>query len=244
MLRRTVSALVLSLILSSAAVAQNGAPESYRQYVGRLITARGRCTAFPIHNEEFYNPYAANEIGYRVLFLTAGHCVTEVMHYEQPTVVVDFGSNSVRMSPTSIPVRAIAVSPIDIGYDLAVLGAVTLYPLPTLEIDGSYEPSVGEPLLQVGFGRGAWMARVGPFQGWNGDGMLVVWATASKGNSGGPVIVPGTKKVIGVGVHTSLAPGSNSLSCLLAACPPVPPFYATSVRRLPGLIRWPPKVSP
>lgn len=243
---RLLTAVFVAVALSSAAAAQSGPPESYRQFVGRLITEKGRCTAFPIHSGEIdSSPFGVHHEGssYRVLFLTAGHCVSPVMHYEQPAVVVGYGAVSIRMSRSLILVRAVAVSPGLIGYDLAVLAAVMLYPLPALEVDMDYEPSPGEPLLQAGFGRGAWMVRVGPFVKWDEDGKLVVMATASPGNSGGPVIVPGTRKVIGVLVETSYPPDMlrSPLSCLMAACPPQPPYFVASVRRLPGLIVWPPK---
>jgi len=114
----------------------------------------------------------------------------------------------------------------------------TRQPVPALEPAFGEYPSVGDRLLLIGYGRGALMMRVGPVLGYDARGHLVIESFASPGNSGGPVLVPGTRRVVGVAIETTLDVRQDvpRMFCGLGACGVKPPYYATHIDRLLGIV--------
>lgn len=207
--------------------------------LGRLTVDRTfLCTAFVVRSE----PFAAraendrwterdNTI-YRNWVVTAGHCVQGV---EQFQYLPALGSNPHWGG------RVVGFSGAG-QHDIAVLWFYSYLPDSTLQPAFDHMPAIGDPLLLIGYGRRVLMARVGPLVGYDDRGHMVISSYATKGNSGAPVLIPGTRLVVGVGIETTLdAPPYVSnpyLYCLLAPCGVKPPYYAVHIDRLRGLIRW------
>ncbi len=65
----------------------------------------------------------------------------------------------------------------------------------------------------------------------------------ARGNSGGPVLIPGTRKVVGVMIETELliphGVSHPGIYCRNARCAPRPPYTATHVNHIVGLARFP-----
>jgi hypothetical protein len=104
---------------------------------------------------------------------------------------------------------------------------------------GEY-PQPGDRLLLIGYGRGALMARVGPLEGYDDRGHMLITSHASPGNSGGPVLIPGTRRVVGIGIETTVdrPAGTSALHCVLAPCPVKPPYTAAHIDRIKGVGRF------
>lgn len=165
---------------------------------------------------------------YRNLMVTAGHCLPS-----------SDGVKLVRGHGWGYKVVAYSSEEY---WDLAVIQFSSFSQLPALSLAFDYEPRVGDRLTLVGFGRGALMARVGEVREINQRGLIAIWGYASPGNSGGPVLIPGTKRVVGVAIMTtvdipkdSLPPG---LYCGPVGCRIIPPYYATPARHLAGMLTW------
>jgi hypothetical protein len=118
---------------------------------------------------------------------------------------------------------------------------LTDHRMPTLEPAFGEYPQPGDKLLLLGYGRGALMMRAGPVLGYDERGHLVIENFASPGNSGGPVVIPGTRRVVGVGIETTVEqrPGVPAFLCGLGACAVKPPYYAAHIDWLKGLVSFP-----
>lgn len=197
--------------------------------VGRLfVNDDGVCTAFVIHSAE---RYVVDQFGrvvavYENWLVSASHCIGTKLVFI--------------LNGTSHPVQGIlgfsAGGPR--GYDVMVMAFFTNHPVPALEPAFGEYPAIGDRLMLIGYGRGALMMRVGPVLGYDGRGHLVIESFASPGNSGGPVLIPGTRRVVGVGIETTLdvRPGVPLVVCGLGACGVKPPYYAAHIDRLLGMV--------
>ncbi len=223
---RYLVALVGVLVLASAGVA--GDDVLLADAVGRLYDSSGRpiCTAFVVRSV----PY---EYWYRVWVVTAGHCilgggpVTYVPFRHQPGTRYWGG-------------RLLGVVKSDYR-DVAVVEFWSSAPVPSLTPLFGAKLAVGQPLLLSGFGNGSWMSRVGRFVGYGPGGLLMVSSYASPGNSGGPVVLAGTRTVVGVAVATTVVPPGDAPPwvCGVVPCRPVPPYYAVPIDDILLLVRWP-----
>lgn len=197
--------------------------------VGRLLVDDdGVCTAFVIRSAERYilDQFGSMVALYENWLVSAGHCIGTklvfALHGTSYPVdnILGFSSGGAR------------------GYDMMVMVFFTDRPVPALEPAFGEYPAVGDRLLLIGYGRGALMMRVGPVLGYDARGHLIIESFASPGNSGGPVLIPGTRRVVGVGIETTLdvRPGVPLMLCGLGACGVKPPYYAAHIDRLLGIV--------
>lgn len=221
----------LAVVLAVAAAghfSRVGASEFPLDAIGRLfIGDSGMCTAFVIRSLERpgVNRVGQPESSYENWLVSAGHCVGDEMVFVQrsgryPIVgVVGFSSGGLR------------------GFDVLVTAFVTDRPMPILEPAFGEYPQTGDRLMLIGFGRGTLMMRVGPLLGYDDRGHLAIQSFASPGNSGGPVLIPGTRRVVGIGIETTLdiRPGAAAFLCGFGGCGVKPPYYAAHVDRLLGV---------
>jgi hypothetical protein len=219
--------------------------------VGRFyVNGKFQCTAWAVGSVK--RTYRSSRGGggtvYETRIVTAGHCVTvgigdeAEFAWEQPAQNVQYGDTTIRM----IALRSRAVltaysGPYYRGYDLAVLITWSPWPIASLVPDFDYRPTIGDRLLLMGYGQGAFLPRVGTFEGWEErTGALVVSGITSLGTSGGPVLIPGTNRVVGVAVRHSISPEDAALGmCAFRPCAPYSPWMAAPISALQGLLRWP-----
>ncbi len=196
--------------------------------IGKLLADDNNvCTAFVVRSVE--RPLSGRYMMPRTVFenwlVSAGHCYGQRLTFWQPGA--------------AYPVLRILgySSGGDEGFDVMVATFITSRPRPTLEPAFEVYPQVGEPLLLIGYGRNVLMMRVGPLVGYDTRGHMEIQSYASPGNSGGPVLIPGTRRVVGIGIETTLdrPAGTSSLYCMLGACPVKPPYTATHIDRLRGV---------
>jgi hypothetical protein len=195
--------------------------------VGRLIVdGRRLCTAFVIRSVPRQLPYrlGGHTIVYENWLATAGHCHGEQLIFRQGTHEYE--------------VHVIGFS--DAGsdsFDVMLVGFLTETPFPTLTPAFGVRPQVGDPLMLIGYGSRALMMRVGPLLRYDDRGRMEIHGYASRGNSGGPVLIPGTRLVVGIGVETTIdkPEGAALFYCVLAQCAPKPPYIAASIDRLQGI---------
>jgi len=90
------------------------------------------------------------------------------------------------------------------GFDVLVAAFPTPAPMPVLELAFGEYPRPGDPLLLIGYGRTALMMRVGPLRGYDERERLEVEGFAGPGNSGGPLLIPGTRRVVGIAVESAV----------------------------------------
>lgn len=200
--------------------------------IGRLIIDDdGQCTAFVIRSSQIaWSPaYRERPTMFENWLATAGHCLGQDMVFQQGRQ-----AHAIR--------RLIGLSTWGThGYDVMILAFYTHQRMPTLELAFGEYPQVGDKLMLIGYGRGALMMRVNQFLGYNERGHMEVDGVASVGNSGGPVLIPGTRRVIGIGIETTLArpAGVNESYCRFAGCPVKPPYVAAHIDRLRGIASFP-----
>ena len=229
--RWTRMVFVLSMLALVSTVGRAGevAAEQFpTDAIGRLIVEDNRlCTAFIVRSVERHvvERFGGSSSVYENWLATAGHC---------------FGSKLVFQQGTSVnPVmRIIGFSAGDtVGHDVMVLGFVTHTRMPTLEPAFGVYPQVGDPLMLIGYGAKALMMRVGPLIRYDERGHMEIHGYASRGNSGGPVLIPGTRRVVGIGIETTLdkPEGASYFYCMLAGCAVKPPYVATHIDRLRGI---------
>jgi trypsin-like peptidase len=206
--------------------------------IGRLTTDEIRCTGFVVHSQKHQVEQMGSYRGggalvdvYENWIVTAGHCAGANMVFHLGHRGGDY------------PVRVVGFSgPRFIsGHDVLVGRFSSDWAIPTLEPAFGYQPQAGEPLMLIGYGFGALMARVGAFEGLNEFGQLTIHSYGSPGNSGGPVLIPGTRRVVGIGVETTTAapPGVSPVYCRFVGCAIKPPYFATPIDRIRDLVRWP-----
>jgi hypothetical protein len=195
--------------------------------VGRLIVDGNRlCTGFVIRSIPRQVPYrlGGHTIVYENWLATAGHCHGAQLTFQQGTRTYE--------------VHVIGFS--DAGsdsFDVMLMGFLTDKPFPTLEPAFGVRPQVGDPLMLIGYGSRALMMRVGPLVRYDERGRMEIHSYASRGNSGGPVLIPGTRLVVGIGVETTIdkPEGAALFYCVLAQCAPKPPYIAAPIDRLQGI---------
>jgi hypothetical protein len=198
--------------------------------VGRLLVEdRGVCTAFIVRSIE-KQVLAHGQLvgGYENWIVSAGHCLGSKLVFVQHGVAYPIGGILGYSSPG---LR---------GHDVMVGVFLSDRRMPTLEPAFGEYPQPGDKLLLLGYGRGALMMRAGPVLGYDERGHLVIENFASPGNSGGPVIIPGTRRVVGVGIETTVdqRPGVPAFLCGLGACAVKPPYYAAHIDWLKGLVSF------
>ncbi len=196
--------------------------------VGRLIVDNtGLCTAFVVRSIErqaLSRSYGRVTM-YENWLVSAGHCLgSKLVFSQQGTLhevagIVGFSSGGER------------------GHDVMVAAFFTDHPMPTLEPAFGEYPRAGDTLMLIGYGRKALMMRVGPVVGYDERGDMVIENFASPGNSGGPVLIPGTRRVVGVGIEATLdlRPGVPVFFCRIGPCGVKPPYIATPIDRLLGV---------
>ncbi len=199
--------------------------------VGRLlIDDSGVCTAFIVRStERQVLQHGQRATVYENWIVSAGHCLGGKLVFLQrgaayPIVeILGYSSPGTR------------------GHDVMVGVFFSDHPMPTLEPAFGEHPQPGDRLLLIGYGRGALMMRVGPVLGYDERGHLMIENFASPGNSGGPVIIPGTHRVVGIGIETTvdLRAGVPVFVCGFGACGVKPPYYAAHIDWLRALVSFP-----
>lgn len=229
--RWTKIVCVLGLVAifgSTAGRADVAGAESFpTNAVGRLLIDDHRlCTAFLVRSTErrYSDRFSGSMVVYENWLATAGHCLGAKLVFQQ--------------GPRAYEARAIGFSAGGpSGFDVMVLSFVTEQPMPTLEPAFGQYPQPGDLLMLLGYGSKALMMRVGPLLRYNDRGHMEIHGYASRGNSGGPVLIPGTRRVVGVGIETTLdePEGASFMYCMLAGCAVKPPYIAAHVDRLKGI---------
>ncbi len=225
--------LAILLIWGTLALAGAGhlsratAGEAPVEAIGRLlIDDTGICTAFVIRSVEQQTLNGGRLAAiYENWVVSAGHCLGGKLAFMQratayPVIgILGFSSWGAR------------------GHDVLVGVFLTGHPMPALEPAFGEYPRPGDKLLLIGYGRGALMMRVGPVLGYDERAHMMIENFASPGNSGGPVLIPGTRRVVGIGIETTLdmRPGVPAMYCGFAACGVKPPYYAAHIDRLMGV---------
>ena len=199
--------------------------------VGRLIIDDQRlCTAFIVWSDvrQVSDGFGGRSTVYENWLATAGHChggnlVFQHRGQAYPTRVIGFSAGRTNG-----------------GFDVMVMSFVTDRRLPTLEPAFGEYPQVGDPLMLVGYGSRALMMRVGPLLRYDERGHMEIRGYASRGNSGGPVLIPGTWRIVGIGIKTTLdePEGASFIYCILAICEVKPPHTAAHIDRLKGLANF------
>lgn len=195
--------------------------------IGRLIIDGYRlCTAFVVQSIPRQVPYrlGGSTTVYENWLATAGHCNGSRLVFQQGTRTYD--------------ARVIGFSTAGAdSFDVMVAAFVTDKPAPTLEPAFGEYPQAGDPLMLIGYGSRALMMRVGPLVGYDDRGRMEIHSYASRGNSGGPVLIPGTRRAVGIGIETTIdkPAGTSLFYCMLAGCAPKPPYVAAHIDRLKGI---------
>ncbi len=199
--------------------------------VGRLIVDHdGVCTGFVVRSIErqAVSPSGAVVTIYENWLASAGHCIGRDLVFRQ--------------GQRSHQVEGILgySGPGNRGHDVLVGVFFTDHPMPTLEPAFGEYPQVGDKVMLIGYGRNALMMRVGPVLGYDERGHMEIENFVSPGNSGGPVLIPGTRRVVGIGIETTLnvPRGLSPVVCQFGACPVKPPYVATHIDRLMGLVSF------
>lgn len=196
--------------------------------IGRLIVDdRGSCTAFVIRSIErrTADRFGGGAVLFENWVASAGHCVGT-------DLVLKLGGATHRIG------RVLGYSSgRGGGFDVMVASFVTYSRIAALEPAFGEYPAVGDPLLLIGYGGKALMMRVGPLVRYDDRGYMEIHSYASRGNSGGPVLIPGTRRVVGIGIETTVdrPAGANSMYCMVAGCAVKPPYVASHIDALKGV---------
>lgn len=199
--------------------------------IGRLIVDNHRvCTAFIVLSvkRSSREPRGGRVTIYENWLASAGHCNGQDLVFRQ-------GSSQYRIS------RILGFSAgHGEAFDVMVASFYTYSPMPALEPAFGEYPKVGEQLMLIGYGRKALMMRVGALLGYDERGHMTIDGYASPGNSGGPVLIPGTRRVVGIGIETTLdrPEGASFLHCVVMSCAPKPPYVAAHIDRLLGVANF------
>lgn len=235
MRRRAILLLFAALVLvaaTSGAVKSAGAEGFPVDAIGRLIVDANRlCTAFLVRSIERRSavPFGIPRVTYENWIASAGHCFGQHLLFQ--------------LRDTAYPVeRVIAFSAGEsLGHDVMVASFSSPGPLPTLEPAFGVYPQMGDRLMLIGFGGKALMVRVDPLLDYDARGRMEINGYASAGTSGGPVLIPGTRLVVGIGIESTIdrPAGAPSLHCVIAKCGVKPPFIAVHIDRLRDLATFP-----
>jgi len=221
--------VLLGAILGRSAAA--GAEAFPTDAVGRLIIDDQRlCTAFIISSDVRQVPdgFGGRSTVYENWLATAGHCQGGTLVFQQQSQAY------------TARVIGFSAGRANGGFDVMVMSFVSDKRLPALEPAFGEYPQVGDPLMLVGYGSRALMMRVGPLLRYDERGHMEIRGYASRGNSGGPVLIPGTRRVVGIGIETTLdkPEGASFIYCILATCAVKPPYTAAHIDRLKGLANF------
>ncbi len=191
---------------------------------GFIIASVNRRVAAPVARY-----YESAPGWYENTLISAGHCLEHVKY---------FSANGKTHAVQAI----VGYSDHKHGYDILVARFSTAAAMPALEPAYRYEPHPGESFMLVGFGRTALQVNVNPFVGYNDRGDLIVDGISGPGDSGSPVLLPGTRKVVGI-LHSGTVDvpdegRNNPYFCMFQSCPSTRPYYATPIDRIQGLARW------
>lgn len=196
--------------------------------IGRLIIDDHRlCTAFIVRSDErraVIDRFGKSAITYENWLATAGHCHGGKLIFQQ--------------GGRSYETRVMGLSEGGPnGFDVMILSFLTERQMPALEPAFGAYPQVGDPLMLIGYGSKALMMRVGPLISYDERGRMEIHSYASRGNSGGPVLIPGTRQVVGIGIETTLdkPEGASFYYCVVAGCAVKPPYVAAHIDRLKGI---------
>ncbi len=195
--------------------------------IGRLIIDGYRlCTAFVVRSIPRQVPYrlGGSTVVYENWLATAGHCYGSKFIFQQ-------GSRTYEA-------RVIGFSTAGTdSFDVMLVAFVTDKRMPSLEPAFGEYPQAGDPLMLIGYGSKALMMRVGPLVQYDDRGYMEIYGYASRGNSGGPVLIPGTRRAVGIGIETNIdkPEGASFFYCILASCAPKPPYVAAHIDRLKGI---------
>ena len=219
-----------TLVLLTAVVGRTEAADagaSPTDAIGRLIIDGQRlCTAFVVWSgaRRGAEGLGGRTTVYEHWLATAGHCYGGKLVFQQGSQAYEARVIGFSGGGTN-------------GFDVMVMSFVTDRPLPALEPAFGEYPEVGDPLMLVGYGSRALMMRVGPLVRYDERGHMEIRGYASRGNSGGPVLIPGTRRVVGIGIETTLdkPEGASFIYCILAACAVKPPYVAAHIDRLKGI---------
>jgi len=209
--------------------------------IGRLfVNGRFVCTAFVIRSERVATVDGEERPTYRNRVVTAGHCVTPALSGGQPTFLV---------APRgAVPGQAHRTHPLvpagfsggrPWGYDVGVFVYWTSHPVPILEPLFNHPLRDGEWLLAAGFSRGVLSYSVGRYQSTTEHDLVAVDALLSQGSSGGPVVILGTHKVIGIVVEGTLKqPAASDGPCIFGGCATERPYLAVPIDCILRVMRW------
>lgn len=235
--RRWVAILLALAMLALGSVTVGragtaGAEQFPTDAIGRLIIDGERlCTAFLVHSVDrrFTDRFGSGPtVMYENWIATAGHCLGGALVFQLGTAKYEV-------------TRIIGYSAPDThGHDVMVAAFLTRVRLPALEPAFGVFPQIGDPLMLIGYGGKALMMRVGPLTGYDERGYMEISNYASRGNSGGPVLIPGTRRVVGIGIETTInkPEGASLYYCALAGCGVKPPYIAAHIDRLKGIANF------
>lgn len=232
-------AAVLLLFLGTSSIPAGADPTAVPlDAIGRVLDVdkEFKCTGFILASVNRtsagpYTRYYESTLGwYENTLVTAGHCFEHVKYFRA------------RNGATHTVQAIVGYSDHHNGYDVLVARFNTGTPMPSLEPAYAHELHPGEALMLVGYGRSALQVNVNPFLGYSAQGDLIVNGVSGPGDSGSPVLIPGTRKVVGI-LHSGTVDvpeeaRRNPYFCLFQSCPSSRPYYATPIDRLQGIARW------
>lgn len=219
-----VSALLTTVMARTAAADAEAFPTDA---IGRLIIdGRRICTAFVVRSipRRVSQQFGGSAVMYENWLATAGHCHGDRLIFQQ-------GNRTHEMR-----VLGFSTAGAD-GFDVMLMSFVTDRRVPALEPAFGEYPQTGDLLMLIGYGSNALMMRVGPLLRFDERGHMEIHGYASRGSSGGPVLIPGTRRVVGIGIETTLdkPAGASFFYCVLASCAVKPPYVAAHIDRLKGI---------
>ncbi len=190
---------------------------------GFIVTSTQRTAAATVRYYEHVSAWYENTL------VTAGHCLDHAKYF------------SAKNGQVHALQTIVGYSGHQGGYDILVARFSTFTPIPVLEPVYKYTPEPGEKLMMLGYGRSALQINVNAFRGYNERGDLVVDGISGPGNSGSPVIIPGTRKVVGVlhsgTVNVPTEGQNNPYYCMFQSCASTAPYLATPIDRIQGIVR-------
>jgi hypothetical protein len=230
----------VAFLISFGALTAPATADSYvipLDAIGRVLDSDNefKCTGFIIASVS-HRPavtssrYDGDARGwYENTLITAGHCL-EHTHF-----FLAKNGQTYRIQ------NIVGYSDHKYGYDVLVAKFTTTAAMPTLEPTYRHTLSPGEPLMHIGYGRTVLQIKVNPFVGYSNRGDLIVDGISGPGDSGSPILLPGTRMVIGI-LHTGTVDvpqeaRSNPYFCMFQSCPSTRPYYATPIDRIQGLAR-------
>ncbi len=205
--------------------------------VGRVLDGDKlfKCTGFVIESKkrtavapsERYYEHAST--WYENTLVTAGHCLEHIKYFTS------------KNGHLHLVQTVVGYSNHQNGYDVLVARFSSFTVMPTLEPQYAYTIQPGEKLLLLGYGRTSLQINVNPFVGYSEQGDLIVDGLSGPGDSGSPVILPGTRSVVGIlhsgTVNVPLEGRDNPYYCMFQSCPSTAPYHATPIDRILGILR-------